>query len=381
MNTLAFVRFEVDEVVVPARADVILPLAASVEVGMPWDRAPILLVKGTTADGIVAYGEADRGVSRAQVDRTLTALLNRDLRSFHPASGWDATPAPPLPGMFAASPLSHATPWEQSLVETLWLDAMGKAAGLPAWSLLGGKFRKRVRVDAWANRPPAKTLARLVEQAVAAGYKGMKLKCSARGDTLHAVAEIADSVPPEFEFTIDPMCAWRSFHESSNLFRLAARLPFGVRIEDPFSHATPAEWHRAKQAVPIPLIWHARGLDLLRYALREQLADAYNVAGQPAFRFLAAAGMLAGASAHCWHGASLELGIQQMARLHACAAAPACEMASDLSSHWVREHTLVLETPCVQEGTLEVPDRPGLGVTLDPDAVARFRLASWSVES
>ncbi|HWL52379.1 MAG TPA: enolase C-terminal domain-like protein [Chthoniobacteraceae bacterium] len=381
MSTLAFARFEVEEVVVPARADVILPFAPSVEASLPWDRASITLVKGFTADGLIAYGEADRGTSRARVDRTLNALLNRNLRSFHPATGWAEEPLRlPLPGMFPPSPLSHSTGFEQSLVETLWLDAMGKAAGLPAWSLLGGKFRKRVRVDAWANRPPANVLAQLVEQAVAAGYKGMKLKCNAKGDTLHALAEIADSVPHDFEFTVDPMCAWRSFHESSRLFGKAAGLPFAVRIEDPFPHAAPAEWHRARQGVAVPLIWHGRSLELVCFALREQLADGYNVAGQPAFRFLAAAGMLSGVSAQCWHGSSLELGIQQMARLHACAAAPACEMASDLSSSWVREQTLLVETPAVHEGTLEVPDRPGLGATLDHEAVTRFRVASWCVE-
>lgn len=381
MSTLAFVRFEVEEVVVPARADVILPFAPPVEVRMPWDRSPIILVKGVTADGLIAYGEADRGTSRAQVDHTLAALLNRDLRSFHPATGWaEEPPAQPLPGMFPASPLSHPCGLEQSVVETLWLDAMGKAAGLPAWSLLGGKFRKRVRVDAWANRPPAKVLARLVEEAAAAGYKGLKLKCSAQGDTLHALVEIADSIPPGFEFTIDPMCAWRSFHESSRLFAKVAAFPFPVRIEDPFPHAAPAEWHRARQAVPVPLIWHGRSLELVAFALREQLADGYNIAGQPAFRFIAAAGMLAGASAQCWHGSSLELGVQQMARLHACAAARACEMASDLSSTWVRQETFLVQPPCVQEGTIEVPDQPGLGATLDHEAVSRFRVASWCVE-
>lgn len=381
MNALSFVRFEVDYVVVPAHGAIIYPLADKVDVDRPWPIAPIAIVKGITADGIVALGEADRTASREEVNHTLRALLHRDLRRIHPGAYWHgARPDQPLPEMFLDSPLTKSAGYVQTLVETLWLDAVGKAAGLPAHAFLGGKFRDRVRVDAWANRPSAKGLICLIENAVDAGYKGMKLKCDATGDTIHALSEIAHAVPPGFEFTVDPMCSWRSFHESSCLLDKVASLPFLVRLEDPFPHHAPEEWHRARKISPVPLIWHGRSLDLIRFALREKLADGYNVAGQPAFRFLAAAGMVAAAPAHCWHGSSLELGILQLARLHACAAAPACEMASDLSSSLVREHTLLAENRMVSEGTIEVPDEPGLGAVLDNDALARYRLASWCVE-
>lgn len=40
------------------------------------------------------------------------------------------------------------------VMESLWLDAVGKQAGLPAHQLLGGAVRDRVLTDFWANRPP-----------------------------------------------------------------------------------------------------------------------------------------------------------------------------------------------------------------------------------
>ncbi len=371
-----FVRFEVDQVVVPAREEAIAPFAAG-----GWDHLPIIIVRGITADGMVAYGEAERGISREDVDITLRALLHHDLRGFHPASNWeDAIPQSPLPSMLPDSPLTRHLRPTQTLVETLWLDAIGKLTNLPAHALLGGKIRNRVRVDAWANRPSAKTLAILVEQAATAGFTGMKLKCDAAGDMIHALSEIAASVPTGFDFTVDPMCALGSFSKSVQLLKQTAQLPFAVRLEDPFSHYAPAEWHRARQAFPVPLIWHGRSLDLVRFALREGFADGYNVAGAPAFGFLAAAGMIAASPAHCWHGASLELGITQAARLHACAVAPACELSSDLSSFWVRKHTLLTENLPVHNGTIPVPDQPGLGICLDEDAVAHYRVAQWRVE-
>jgi len=371
----AFIRFEIDEVVVPARMEMIAPFAAG-----NWDRVPIILVRGFTEEGCEALGEAGRGVPRQVVDATLQTLLRRDLRSIHPASVWEGeSPKPLLPGIFPSGSLDRRNP-SQSLVETLWLDAVGKLSGLPAHALLGGKIRDGVRVDAWANRPPAKALTALVTKAAAAGYTGLKLKCSAAGDTILALTEIADEVPPGFGFTIDPMCALRTFNESARLLERLAQLPFPVRLEDPFPHDAPLQWQRIRQLFPIPLIWHARSLEQVRFGLREGLADGFNIAGDPAFGFVAASGMVAGSALHCWHGASLEMGIMQAARLHACSVAAACELASDLSSHWVREHTLLANHPPVRRGCMTVPDEPGLGVHLDDKAIVRYRVARWVVE-
>jgi L-alanine-DL-glutamate epimerase-like enolase superfamily enzyme len=39
-------------------------------------------------------------------------------------------------------------------------------------------------------------------------------------------------------------------------------------------------------------------------------------------------------------------------------------------------HELAVERFPVVDGYLEIPDRPGLGVTIDPDFVAKYRVAA-----
>ena len=61
------------------------------------------------------------------------------------------------------------------------------------------------------------------------------------------------------------------------------------------------------------------------------------------------------------------------------AAAPNCTLASDLRGNFVHEHSLLAE-PLVRDGCAVVPDKPGLGVELDEDAVQRYAVgrSPWS---
>lgn len=75
----------------------------------------------------------------------------------------------------------------------------------------------------------------------------------------------------------------------------------------------------------------------------------------------------------CWHGSKIDLGITEAGYVHAAAAAPACTWPSDIFGRLIREHDL-LTVPLAFEGKfVRVPTGPGLGVALDPEALARYR--------
>jgi muconate cycloisomerase len=48
-----------------------------------------------------------------------------------------------------------------------------------------------------------------------------------------------------------------------------------------------------------------------------------------------------------------------------------CTLGSDLCGNFVHEHSLLSE-PLVVDGYAIVPDKPGLGVELDEEAVQRY---------
>jgi muconate cycloisomerase len=382
-HALTFTHFRVWQVVVPARADIVEAASMAGQIyrdTTAWPSIPIHLVEGTTSDGFTAVGECDRGTSEDAVNNTLRELLGQDLRSFSPATLWMSGYEPN--GLPAPYPLWS---WQMAgnraywLVESLWVDALGKAAGLPAHRLFGGAVRDVVPADFWANRPAAPTLAKLIAEAAERGLRGLKMKCDSTGDTVQALVDIAADVPAGFRVTIDPMYAWRSLRESVRDFEQLARLPFPIQIEDPFSLLVEDDWRRARDLGPMTLVCHPRRADLFRQALRGELADAYNLGGGSCTEFLHMAQVAEYGGKDCWQGSSIECGVLQALRLHSAACARNCILASDLCSEWVREHTLVTPRMSYRDAGAIVPNRPGLGVDLDHDAVARYTVKAWEI--
>jgi muconate cycloisomerase len=380
---LSFLKFRVWEVVVPVRDEIIAaPPSPGVlyKDNIRWPDIPIYLVEGETTEGFVAVGECDRGTPRAVVEATLRDLLGRDLRTLAPAAVW-MTPLDPV-GLPQSYPLWS---WQASpdksylLLESLWADAVGKAAGMPAHLLFGGAVRRAVTTDFWANRPDAVTLAALVREAGDRGLRGMKMKSDSGGDTVHSLLAIAQDVPADFRFTIDPMLAWRSLRQSARLLDALAQLPFTIQIEDPFPYTALEDWRQARDFQPLTIVCHARDEDVLRLALREELADAFNLGGSGGYEFLQKARVAEFYAKDCWHGSSLELGVLQHLRLHAAACARNCLLASDLQSEWLREHTLVTPRMQYHDGAALLSDRPGLGVELDHAAIPQYCRSHFEV--
>lgn len=376
---LTFERFEVWQLAVPARADMGIPAHVR------FDEIPLHIVVGRTNQGFEALGEASRVDEIEAIERTLHGLLKQPINRATPTTLW-------MKNSFATGFISGMTrtkrlaSWEvcdglsMFLMESLWLDAVGKAAGVPAHVLLGGAVRHRVKTDFWAAQPGAAELLKLVQKAHEAGCTGIKVKSDYHGNTAFALAEIARDLPAGFQFTIDPMFNWRSLHESRRIFAALAKLDVPVKIEDPFPFEAISDWKTARQQYPFTLIWHTRSEDDLRIALREDTADAFNIACRSAHEAVYLSHILAFHSKDCWFGSQLESGIFQQVRLHSASVAPTCVLASDLQSQWVRESTLIEPPMSTKNGLVELSDAPGLGVTLDQKALERYVVKRWVIE-
>ncbi len=380
---VTFEKFRVWEVVVPARQDIV---ASPADPGVmykdhgKWPQMPIHLIEGVTGQGVVAVGESGRGTTRAVVEATLHDLLGRDLRAVTPATIWQGPAnATGLPRSYSYWSWELAAGKSMSVVESLWLDAIGKTVGMPAHQLLGGATRDRVPVDFWINRPDATTMAKLIAEAAELGLHGVKMKSSARGDTVQALLSIAADIPADFHVTLDPMCAWRSLRECSRQLEQLAQLPLDIQIEDPFPYTVIDDWRAARQITPLTIACHTRTEDVLQLAMREEMADTYNLGRSSVYDFLRLSHVTEFVGKDCWQGSSLELGVLQHMRLHASACARNCLLPSDLQSEWAREHTLVTPRMQYAEGHALLPDRPGLGVALDHAALAEYMVSHFEL--
>lgn len=364
-------RIEAYEVRVPARpgtidSETILPTDRYAG----WPNEPIVLLDVIFSDGVHGLGECGRG---------------EPLASFAPAL--KALPGVCIPGIA----LTHQAPsrtntdgkfphawWRvpdtlNLAIETAVLDAIGKRLGCRVVDLLGGAYRQTVPVDYWCGRQTPPDLTRTVEKALAGGFRGLKMKSHHDDPLAEQLAAIESIAGPHFRLTIDPMFQWVDMASATNKLAALADTSLAVQIEDPFPQDRPDQWHAWREQCDTPLIWHARTQTSLRQGIAANCADAFNCSGCAA-EFLTSAHTCEVVNRPCWHGSAIELGIGQIAQLHAAAAARACILPSDIVSPLVREHTLIDWDWPYDNGHLPLPTGPGLGVLLDHDAVTHYTL-------
>ncbi len=338
--------------------------------GTDWDHMPICLLELRFDDGLTGLGEVSRGIALKDIEPWLKQLPGLPVSgpslaylppNWRAGYRWDLLESHPPALWQSPSPVTPA-------LEMALLDWAGKRLGCRAVDLLGGAVREYVPVDYWCARQTPQDLARLAGEAKSRGFTGLKMKSRIGDPVIEQVRAIKEVAGPAFRITIDPMFQWLSPHDALDIFRQMEPWAEGVRIEDPFPQDRPEFWQRARQVTAIPLILHARSLEVLRRGLQDRYSDDYNCSGGIA-EFLTMAHAVEVAGFSCWHGSAIEMGVAQVAHLHAAAAARSCVLHSDFVSPIVRQHTLITWDWPFAGDKLPLPAGPGLGVELDRDAL------------
>jgi galactonate dehydratase len=266
-------------------------------------------------------------------------------------------------------------------------DLMGQALGVPVWKLLGGRFRERI--PAYANgwyqgeREPS-TFAELAGRVMEAGYRALKVDPFGSASlelsepdlrrSLALVGAVRDTIGPDHELMVE----MHGRFAPDVAARVAAELePYRPAwIEEPVSPDAPAGLRRVRAATNLPIATgervHTLGefRELIEGGLVDIIqADLTHFGGFPTLKRLAG-----WASAYqlplAPHNVCGPVGT--MANVHLAASTPnvrILEHFNDFADPWVLD--LVDAPPRVEaDGCFAVPERPGLGLTLDHDACA-----------
>lgn len=276
--------------------------------------------------------------------------------------------------------------------EVACLDLQGKVLGRPVADLLGGTVRDRVPFTGylfykWAGFPgqpddewgEALTPDQLVEQAHRMidgyGFTALKLKGGVFPPEQEAAAILALREEfPDLPLRLDPNGAWTV--QSS--LRVAERLDGVVEyLEDP-TVGLDALAEVAQQAtMPLATNMYVVAFDHLPEAVRRGsvqvvLSDHHFWGG---LRRSAHLGEICqtfglGLSMH----SNSHLGISLAAMIQLAAATPNLTYACDTHWPWKADDEDVVDTSHLQfvDGSIAVPDAPGLGVTLDEDKLERL---------
>lgn len=267
----------------------------------------------------------------------------------------------------------------------LW-DLAGKVKRAPVHELLGGKVRDRVEVYATALYPEA--TAAVVEKAEALarrGFHGIKIKVGfdlARD--IEIVTAVRSALGPDFPLMTD---ANMGYGLDAALAAAAFEKLGTGWLEEPLFMEDVAGHARLKAATAVPV---ALGENLhTRFAFESFMArDAVDVLQPDVARTggISEGRTIAAAAAERGLPVSLHTygdGIALAASLHLAAVLDnGAVMEFDCNENPLRSH--LLQEPLEPDnGSMRPPDGPGLGVTLDPEALRRFHfdgggdLALW----
>ena len=355
----------IHQVLVPMKPDTVHstgvqdPLCAPDPVSgrrLDFDKFPKWIVEVKTDNGFVGLGEPRRGDLYEPLREYADLLLGKTLQEL---------PVGNLPLPYGNDYASYII---YEAYEMAWLDILGKYLGVPVHHLLGGKRIDRVPVDYWMGRASVEDTHRRTRRAVDLGFQGVKMKC-ALGDPIVERVRAVRSAAPHFSIVLDPN---ERFQDPEGARRVARSLDSfrDVIFESPMPQER-LDWYvELRGKIPQPVALHLTSLHALLEALRLQAADYYNLLG-PLKEFSEWARIAQESGCPVWRGTGMDLGIRDMSSVH-CAAAAGCRLPSDIIGHFLREDDLIVEPLQFDNGSIIVPDAPGLGVELDRGALEKY---------
>lgn len=275
-------------------------------------------------------------------------------------------------------------------------DLAGKQLGRPAFQLLGGARREflspyaTVYAGAARDRPLGELMERsrqLLVRALAAGFRAVKLELifeEAASDLqlVDCIREARRTVGEEIELLVDFGYRWSHWRDALAVLRAVEDCRLWL-VEAALAHDD-LTGHARLAARAEPRIGGAE----LATTLEECVAwlevghvdvlqpDVARAGGLTGMRRIAELAAVRGAEVvpHCW-----KTGINAAAARHFQAASPNVPLIEMLMTPELFDSPLrgelVRGEPALREGRLPLPDRPGLGVELVPEAVEAYREA------
>ncbi len=351
-----------------------VPLPVPVDMGLGRAvKREAVVVKVTTADGVVGYGEAHHIRSPA----AMGALVNTTVRDL--VLGMDALETTAVwqrvyrnqlashgAGAAAACALS-------GLDMALW-DVRGKVFGVPLYRLLGGQSRP---IPAYAGgiglgyQPPEALVAEVAE-CRAAGFRAVKLRI---GDEVSRdvarIRAVREAHGDELEIFTDANTRY-DLDEARRVLPALRELAVGW-LEEPFSPHDEESYARVARWADVPLA--AGENHYLRYDFQRLIRAGVVSVLQPdvsksgGITEVMRIGALAAAADLPVNPHTSVTGLNMAAVIHVIASLPNAKFFEADIAKGNQLHDVLCSTPYElgADGTVRPLERPGIGVDIDED--------------
>jgi glucarate dehydratase len=348
--------------------------------GCHWGRFVRTIVEVETDDGLVGLGEMGGGgeSSEETFRRLKPCLVGRDPARLEELRFLISNPT--------ASLYNNRTQIVAAL-EFACLDILGQSWGVPVSEILGGRLRDRVPFASYLFfRYPSPADAtgevRTIEQLVAHaqelkqrwGFSTHKLKGGVFPPEyeLECYRALAAALPRD-RLRFDPNAVWST--EQAIQFGRAIEDLKNDYLEDPVFGLNGMRRAREKLRVPLAtntvvVNFEQLAANILHPAVDIILLDTTFWGGlRPCIKAAAICETFQfGVGVH----SSGELGVQLATMLHLGAVIPNLTFAADAHYHHLRDDIIAGGKMRFEQGSMAVPNSPGLGVTLDRDKLAKY---------
>jgi len=328
----------------------------------------------------------------------ITGMLNPEMKYSH--DGYDRSQTFKVPG---ENPLDETTR-TFAAIEVACLDLIGKSIGVPVCDLIGGRVRDKVafsaypfykhaggggegadtREDEYGEALSPGALVKQVKKMIAVyGFESVKFKAGVLDPAveIETIKQLYRELGPGVPLRIDPNSAWTVDTSVEVGKALAVELSGGGYLEDPAAGIDGMAAVRKRlleMGIDTPLASNVAitsfgdiPVCVANDAVQVILCDHHYWGGMRQVQHLAklAETFKIGLSMH----SNSHLGISLMAMAHVAAATPHLTYACDTHYPWQQEKDEVVEGGRVpiKDGCVTIPDKPGLGVSLDLDQLER----------
>jgi L-alanine-DL-glutamate epimerase-like enolase superfamily enzyme len=262
-------------------------------------------------------------------------------------------------------------------VEMAFWDLIGHATRQPLYKLLGGAVREKIELAACMGIRPYAEAKAIARQYLDQGFSTLKTKAGRRAEEdLEMVRGIRDGVGDRLKLRIDP----NQGYAPEVAFPLARDLEkYNLEyFEQPMPQGLIADAARLRRQTKTPIALNESVttpeivLQILQlHAADVLLPDTYQCSGILGVKKVAALAEAAGVPCvfHCAH----DLGLKTAAMLHVVASSPGFTLANDCTYYGL-EDDIITPMHRIERGAMEVPQGPGLGVTVDEKKVAKYRV-------
>lgn len=344
-----------------------------------------VLIKVKTDEGITGIGEAyhGAGVHQIAVDERLTRpLIGQDPRNVDKLFR-DMMSAMSASGFYQGAVMSAISGIESAL----W-DITGQAAGVPIWQLLGGKFRDKIRMynDCHAGETETpEAYAAKAREVEARGFTAIKFdidplpsrrdrynRCISNDDIAHYV-EVVTAVREGLDSNTDLAIDAHWFYAPVDILKIAHAFEDLdlLWLEDPIPPENIAAMEGVTKSTRTPICTGENFYT--RFGFRDlietQAADIISPDMAKAGGLLEGRRIADLADMYYIPIAPHNIGspVQTVGNCHVMAAVPNFLV---LEFHHLDDlfwEGIINEGPLIQEGHIDVPNLPGLGVTLNED--------------